>query len=162
MMMTVFTRVLVVTTCNNWAAPLSIKQACIIQSINKCQGLRLFSSVQFTSVQDGIYAFGKAHMRSTPSLKNFSNVCTPPCLSKMSPTLPLKQFQCSSDWRWPSLVLLGKIVQRFLFQRLSPPDDRWCVYVISLALCPQVVSQAVEAGSYAHYAAGLTMNCNWR
>ena len=34
----------------------------------------LFSSVQFSSVQDGIYALGKAHMRSTPSLGSFPNV----------------------------------------------------------------------------------------
>ena len=33
-----------------------------------------FSSVQFSSVQDGIYALGIAHMRSTQSLKSFSNV----------------------------------------------------------------------------------------
>ena len=32
-------------------------------------------------------------------------ICAPPCLSKVSPTFPLKRFQCSSDWRWPSLVL---------------------------------------------------------
>ena len=30
-----------------------------------------------------------------------------------------KRFQCSSDWRWPSLVLSRKIVERFLFPRLS-------------------------------------------
>ena len=29
-------------------------------------------------------------------------------------------------WRWPSLVLSGKIVYRFFFPRLSPPGDRWC------------------------------------
>ena len=34
----------------------------------------LLSSVQFSLVQDGIYALGKAHMRSTPSLRSFSNV----------------------------------------------------------------------------------------
>ena len=49
-------------------------------------------SVQFTLFQDGIYALGKVHLRPTPSLRRF-------------PTLPLKRFQCSSDWRWPSLVL---------------------------------------------------------
>ena len=32
------------------------------------------SSVQFSSVQDGIHAAGKAHMRSTPSLRRFRNV----------------------------------------------------------------------------------------
>jgi len=32
------------------------------------------SSVQLSLVQDGIYALGKAHMRSTPSLRSFSNV----------------------------------------------------------------------------------------
>ena len=31
-------------------------------------------TVQFCSVQDGIYALGKAHMRSTPSLRSFPNV----------------------------------------------------------------------------------------
>ena len=30
--------------------------------------------VQFSSVQDGIYALGKAHMRSTSSLRSFPNV----------------------------------------------------------------------------------------
>ena len=40
---------------------------------------------KFSLVQDGISALGKARMRSTPSL------------SDVSPTLPLKQFQCSSD-----------------------------------------------------------------
>ena len=39
------------------------------------------SSVQFSSVQDGIYALWKAHMRSTPSLRSF-------------PKVALKQFQC--------------------------------------------------------------------
>ena len=32
------------------------------------------SLFQFSSVQDGIYALGKAHMRSTPSLRSFPNV----------------------------------------------------------------------------------------
>ena len=32
------------------------------------------SSLQFSSVRDGICALGKAHMRSTPSLRSFSNV----------------------------------------------------------------------------------------
>ena len=38
-----------------------------------------------------------------------------PYLWEVSPTLPLKRFQCSSDWRWPSLVLSKKIVKLFLF-----------------------------------------------
>ena len=32
------------------------------------------SSVQVSSVQDGIYALGKTHIRSTPSLRSFPNV----------------------------------------------------------------------------------------
>ena len=44
-------------------------------------------STKFSSVQDGIYAFGKAHMRSDPS-------------PEVSPTLSLKRFQCSSDLGW--------------------------------------------------------------
>ena len=37
-------------------------------------------------------------------------ICALPRLSEVSPTLPLKQFQCSPDWRWPSVVLSRKIV----------------------------------------------------
>ena len=33
------------------------------------------SSVQFTAVQDGIYAPGKVHMRSAPSLKSVPKLC---------------------------------------------------------------------------------------
>ena len=33
-----------------------------------------FCSVQFSLVQDGIYAFGKAHMRSTQSLRSFPTI----------------------------------------------------------------------------------------
>ena len=68
----------------------------------------IFCSVQFSSVQDGIYALGKAH------------------LSGVSPMLPLKQFQCWSDWWHPFLIFSRKMVERFLFLRLSPPGDRWC------------------------------------
>ena len=32
------------------------------------------SSLQFSSDQDGIYVLGKAHVRSTPSLRSFANV----------------------------------------------------------------------------------------
>ena len=46
----------------------------------------------FSSVKDGIYTLGKAHIRSIPSLR-------------ISPTLPLKQFLCSSNWRRYFLVL---------------------------------------------------------
>ena len=70
------------------------------------------SSVQFSSVQfSSSYELEKAHMCSSLSLKSF-------------PVLPLKQFQCLSDWWWPSLVLSRKIL--FLFQHLSPPGSRWC------------------------------------
>ena len=40
-------------------------------------------------------------------------ICAPPHLS-VSLVLPLKQFQFSSDWRWPALILLRKIVEHFL------------------------------------------------
>ena len=85
--------------------------------------------VQFSSVQ-----FKMGSMRS----ENPAN--TAPRLWEMSLTLPLKQFQCSSDWRWPSLALSRKIVQRFLFFGASlflAIDD-----VMFLALCLQVVSSS--------------------
>ena len=59
-------------------------------------------------------------------MHSVKHTCTPPCLSKVSPVLPLKQFQCLSDWLWSSLILSGKSVERFLFPCLSPPSDKWC------------------------------------
>ena len=53
-------------------------------------------------------------------------ICAPAGLSEVTPTLPLKRFRCSSDWRWPFLVPSWKTVERFVFQHLSPPSDRWC------------------------------------
>ena len=65
------------------------------------------------------------------SMRSKKPICARPYLSDVCPTLSLKWFQCSSVWRWLSLVL----------SCLSPPSDR-CV--MSLALCPQVVSQAPQ------------------
>ena len=53
--------------------------------------MRFNCSVQFSSVQDGMCALGKAHM---------------PGLWEVSPMSPLKRFQCSSDWWWPKLQAL--------------------------------------------------------
>ena len=44
------------------------------------------ATYSLSSVQEGIYAIGKAH-----------KLCAPPRLSEVYPTLPLKRFQCSSD-----------------------------------------------------------------
>ena len=49
----------------------------------------------FCSVQDGIYALGKAHMRSTPSLRTFPNAAyeTVPVIVRLTMTLsrPFKE-----------------------------------------------------------------------
>ena len=75
------------------------------------------------TVQDGIYVLGKAH------------------LSEVSPTLPLKWFQCSSDWRWPSLIL-SKSSSASSFPLFSRRPVVLCPW--SLALWLQVVSQASQ------------------
>ena len=56
-----------------------------------------------SSVQDGIYALWKVH------------IFIPPCPSEVSPTTPLKQFLCSSDWLCPLLS----------FQGSSPGASSW-------------------------------------
>ena len=62
---------------------------------------------QFSSIQDGIHALGKAHKSSQCCLWNSSN------------TGQIDDVPFSS--------LSRKIVERFLFLRLSlPPGDRWC------------------------------------
>ena len=65
-----------------------------------------------------------------------------PRLSEVSTTLYLKQFKCSSDWRWPSLVRSqGRSSNSFSFHAsLLQAIDA----VMSLALCPQVVSRASQ------------------
>ena len=49
----------------------------------------IFSSVQFKMV----------------SMRSEKPICAPSHFSEVSSTLPLKWFQCLSDWWWPSLVL---------------------------------------------------------
>ena len=66
-----------------------------VSSLKICTGF--CCKIQFTSVQDGIYVLGKAH------------IYPPPHLSEVSPMLALKQFQCLSEWWWRSLVLSRKI-----------------------------------------------------
>ena len=46
------------------------------------------------------------------SMRSEKPIYAPPSISEISPLalLPFKRFQCSSDWRWPSLVLSRKIV----------------------------------------------------
>ena len=49
----------------------------VSQRMHHKRGAEIFrweSSVQFISVQDGIYALEKVHMRSTPSLRSFPKV----------------------------------------------------------------------------------------
>ena len=53
-------------------------------------------------------------------------MCAPPSLREVSPTLLLKQFNSSSDWRWLFLALCREIVECFLFPHFSPPGSQWC------------------------------------
>ena len=70
-----------------------------------------FSSVQFMMLS--MRSEKPIGVPSIPSLRSF-------------PYFAFERLQCSSDRRWPSLVLSKKIVQRFRFQRLSPPGNQWC------------------------------------
>ena len=72
-------------------------------------------SVHFSSVQDGIYALGKAHMRPTPSLRSFPNGALE--------TVPMLV--------WLTMALFSSSQGRSLsassfYIRLSPLGDRWC------------------------------------
>ena len=76
------------------------------------------------------------------SMRSQQTMCAPPGgLSKVSPASPLKRFQSSSDWRCPSLVLSRKIIYAPSFHAslLLAIDG-----VMSLALCPRVVSQVPQ------------------
>ena len=101
----------------------------------QCPSVSVSQSVfQSNSVQDGIYAFGKAHMRPTPSLRSFHNVAFEivPMLIWLTMALS-RRFQ--NVPRAISVLTLGNKVimycivrssSAFPFPRLSPPGDRWC------------------------------------
>ena len=56
------------------------------------------------------FNFIKINLRSLSSRRSSKkSVYALSCLSEVWLFLALKQFQCSSDWRWPSLVLSEKI-----------------------------------------------------
>ena len=94
-----------------------------------------FFSREFLSVQDGVCMLRKAHMRSTLSLRSFPNVAFE--------TMPVP-----SDWRWPFLVHSRNIIKCFICPCLSPLGNCWC-----LALCPQVVSEALLLST--------PLSCRW-
>ena len=64
-------------------------------------------------------------------------VCAPPCLSDVSPTLPLKQSQCHLIDSGPLLFFQGRLSTSSSFHISLLQAVRG---VMSLALCPQVVS----------------------
>ena len=66
---------------------------------------------QFTSVQGDTDAPQKPIRAPPQSLRSIPNVA-------------FETIAVSSDWRGHFPVVSGKIVERFLFPRLSPPGDR--------------------------------------
>ena len=66
-----------------------------------------FHAFQISSVQHNTYALEKPDNHALHPV------------SQKFPDVAFEQFQCSSDRRWPSLVLSRKIVKRFLFPRFS-------------------------------------------
>ena len=66
-------------------------------------------------------------------------ICSPSRLPEVSPTLPLKQFQCTSDWRCPLSFFQRKSSSAcsFYASLLQAIDDE-----MSLVLCLWVISQA--------------------
>ena len=87
-------------------------------------------AVTHISVQNGIYALGKVHMRTTLSLSSYSNIDfeTVPMFIGVTMALP----RSVKDWRSSS-------ASAFYASLLQTVDG-----VVFLALCPQVVSQVPQ------------------
>ena len=66
-------------------------------------------------------------------------ICAPPRLSEVSPTLPLKRFQCSDDGPLSSFQGRSSTTSSFNASLRQAING-----VMSFALCPQVVSQASQ------------------
>ena len=88
-----------------------------------------FSSVQFSSALGGIYTLGKSYIRSTPSLRS-----SPDDTSGTVPNVHLTDNGSSSSF--PGRSLGASSFHASLLQLIGG--------VLSLALCPQVVSQAPQ------------------
>ena len=79
------------------------------------------------------------------SMRSKKPICAPSHLSEVSPTLPLKRFQCSCCWRWPCLVLSAlfkeyRRAKRSFHASLLQAIDG----VMPFALCPQAISQSPQ------------------
>ena len=84
------------------------------------------ANVHISSVQDGIYALGKFHMRSVPSLTSFPNVAL-----ETVPVLVWLMMALSGPFREDHLAILHSTPLS------SRPSMAWC-------RCPQVMSQAPQ------------------
>ena len=103
--------------------------------VDSCQQLTAtltsHSSVQFNSVQHGIYALGEAHMRSTPSLRSIPNVAIE--------TVPMFVWLTMALSRPFKEDRLAEEEASFHASLLQAIDG-----VMSLALCQQVGSRAPQ------------------
>ena len=74
-------------------------------------------------------------------MRSEKSICAPHCVSDAFPTWPLKRFQCSSDDAGPLTSFQGRSSSASSLRAslLQAIDD-----AMSLALCPQVVSQAPQ------------------
>ena len=71
-------------------------------------------------------------------MRSGKSIRAPPSLSELSLVLPLKEFQCWSDWRWSFLVLSRKVVERFLFLPFLSSRR-------SMAWCPPLCARVLRA-----------------
>ena len=91
----------------------------IIMTKKICWALFPCSSVQISSIQDGIYVTILCAWKSPQA---------PACFSEVSLTLPLKWFQCPSDWRQPSPILSRKRVLKCLKMTANMRIKPWWTY----------------------------------
>ena len=106
--------------CDNTAATQLVAKEGFVNLIQSNHKLALCDKMlQGLYSSDHCFLFSSVQSKMV-SMHSGRPICAAPHLSGVSPMLPLKQFECWSDWRWPFLILSRKIVERFLFLRLSP------------------------------------------
>ena len=115
------------TLCRN-AAQISLETSRTPWSFQSAQ-ISILAATHI-SVQNGIYALGKAHMRTTLSLSSYSNIDLETVAMFVEVTMALPRS--IKDWRSSS----ASAFYASLLQTIGG--------VMLLALCPQVVSQAPQ------------------
>ena len=79
----------------------------------------------FSSVQDGIYALGKAHMRSIPSFRNVPNVCVCVCVYTFRIVHPGEILCCTNTFIVMMMMVVMMMMMKMMMMMMMMITHLW-------------------------------------